>query len=223
MIPLNYLFVGRALFLNHIPTSHYFSSKSFFLPRSATYQLIASGIQIHAFYLLCENGSGPFKYFSFPGGIDVLSVGGIRETLQGERVLLPDPLVFTQRGFYSTAHVPCPSGSCSAHTCSFPRAQLLQQGWFLQCQAPTVCSPQQHPAASPSTLHPWLFCSSVPLARHLLVNSFPKHPRGQIQQVPPGQLVCHPESQGHTLPTRSGSQSRGRKEEDSPLVALLQS
>lgn len=61
---MNYLFVGRDLFLNHIPVSHYFFFQIIFLG-VPVYQLIASWIQIHLIYLLWENGSGPFKVFLF--------------------------------------------------------------------------------------------------------------------------------------------------------------
>ena len=103
--------------LGEICSSHsyksQFFSRSFFFPEGANNQRIASQVQSQLFYLLCENGSGPFKYFFLPTGITILSVGGTGETLQREMVLLPGSHAQQSR-------LPQPS------KCSFFSSQLLR-------------------------------------------------------------------------------------------------
>ena len=99
-----------------------FFSRSFFFPEGANNQCIASQVQIQLFYLLCENGSGPFKYFFLPTGINMLSVGGIGETFQREMVLLPVSLMLNRADCHNPASIASSAhSSCDTH---FPGAQL---------------------------------------------------------------------------------------------------
>lgn len=52
------------------------------------------------------------------------------------------------------------------------------------------CRAQLPPAPPP---HLWLFCSSVPLVRNLLGNSFPQHPAGQTSSKFHQCNFCHGE------------------------------
>ena len=80
----------------------------------ASYQLIASELQIHPFWLLSENEAGTLKYyFPFPTVCKALSVEGAGETLQ-------------KGSFASSFQCACPAGSCSRHSVSSPR---LWQHW----------------------------------------------------------------------------------------------
>lgn len=69
--------------------------------------------QIHPFYLLYESGSGPFKYFSLPAGIDILSIGVIVEIPEKQKERVPGSLC-SQSKFLEPS------------TCSFYSSWLLR-------------------------------------------------------------------------------------------------
>lgn len=61
----------------------------------------------------------------------------------------------------------------AAHTQgAYPGPSSANSARLLQCTATSSSFPKHPP--------PWRFCTSVPLVKHVLVNSFPQHPRGQI-------------------------------------------
>lgn len=127
MILLNHLSYWQDLFLTHIPISDYLSSKSFFFPRCATYQFIVSQLQIHLFYLLCENKSGSIKYFSLSVGNHVLSVGVLERHCRRKGFCFLVPLCLHSR-FLQCRTYRFPSSwllKC-IHTHIFSKAQLLQ-------------------------------------------------------------------------------------------------
>ena len=107
----------------------------------ASYQLIASELQIHPFWLLSENEAGTLKYyFPFPTGCKALSVEGARETLQ-------------KGSFASSFQCACPAGSCSRQ-CLQPQALAALKGVAFPGTLPLVIWSRMPPVSPPMSSFP---------------------------------------------------------------------
>lgn len=137
---------------------------------------------------------GPLNIFPVPTG-ETLPVEGTGETFQEERVLLPGSMCWLGRLLKCAClFFPCPVPPLPSSTQQPAAVPSTVLGWFCSevplapaslaaCPVPGSCTDRgqqdwghQHSPA----VHPPIFCSGESAERHLLVNTFPQHPREQI-------------------------------------------